>query len=331
LLTAGPAEGGHIRTHAAPVKRSQARHLALDAAASPEQVRQITGGRAVIAPILSLALAAAAANGEVVEWTPKGVSSPMFESHAAFDPLTGDLYFVRSDTSFRGWRILVSHCESEGWSPPADAPFAGDGVEADPVFTADGRSLYFISTRTTDGARRKDLDLWRVDRDAAGAWGTPVRLPEPVNSPAAEWFPRPGADGWLYFGSARPGGLGKTDIWRARETAGEWRVENLGPAVNTAGDEYEPLPSPDARRMVVMADGALYETRAAGDGGWTPRVKLGPQVNVNGSEIGALFSPTGRSLLFARDAGPGRSGEFFVLRSAPEAWPSDCPSRAPPN
>jgi len=281
----------------------------------------------VIAPILSIALLAAPAQGEVMEWTAQGVSSPMFESHAAFDPRGGDLYFVRSDTNFRGWRILVSRCGADGWSAPVDAPFAGDGVEADPFFTADGASLYFISTRTTDGVRRGDLDIWRVDRDASGQWGTPVRLPEPVNSPAAEWFPRPGRDGWLYFGSARPGGLGKTDIWRARETGGSWRVENLGPAINTAGDEYEPLPSPDGRRMVLMADGALYESRAAG-GGWAPRVKLGPEVNANGSEIGALFSPSGKSMLFARDLGPGRSGEFLVLRSTPEDWPAPCASPA---
>ena len=278
----------------------------------------------MIAWIIALALAATGDPGEVEAWTPAGVSSPMFESHAAFDPWNGDLYFVRSSTEFRGWRILVSHCGAQGWSAPAEAPFAGDGVEADPFFSADGRSLYFISTRTSDGIKRGDLDIWRVDRDAGGKWGTPLRLPEPVNSPAAEWFARPSADGWLYFGSARPGGLGKTDIWRARETAGTWRVENLGPAVNTAGDEYEPLPSPDGKGLIVMADGALYETRRTA-GGWTPRVVLGPEVNVNGSEIGALFSPSGRSLLFARDAGPGKSGEFFVLRRQREAWPPPCP------
>ena len=281
----------------------------------------------MISFVLGLVLGAgpaAAPAGEVVPWTPAGVSSPMFESHAAFDPRNGDLYFVRSTTDFRGWRILVSRCGAQGWSPPVDAPFAGDGVEADPVFSADGRSLYFISTRTTDGIRRKDLDIWRVDRPG-GPWGDPVRLPEPINSTAAEWFPRPSADGWLYFGSSRPGGHGSTDIWRARQDRpGNWQAENLGPEVNTGGDEYEPLPSPDGRSLVVMADGALYRTEWTGRG-WTPRAKLGPQVNANGSEIGALFSPSGRSLLFARDAGAGRSGEFFVWRREPEAWPKACP------
>ncbi len=277
--------------------------------------------------LAAFALAAALRAG-VEPWVPAGVSSPQFESHAAFDPLTGDFYFVRSSPSFEGWRIFVSRCGPKGWSAPAPPAFAGDGLEADPYFTADGRTLYFISSRSTDGVKRKDLDIWRVDRDSAGVWGVPVRLPEPVNSTGAEWFPRPAPDGWLYFGSKRPGGLGGNDIWRARqESGGRWVVENLGPGINTSADEFEPLPSPDGSRLIIMADGGLYESKRTKDGGWAPRVKLPPEVNVNGTEIGAVFSPSGRTLLFARDTRGPASGEFFVLREGPaEPWPPTCPS-----
>ena len=264
---------------------------------------------------------------EVIPWKPAGISSPQFESHAAFDPRTGDLYFVRSSPAFEGWRILVSHCTAKGWSKPEPPAFAGDGVEADPYFTPDGRSLYFISSRSLNGIKRKGLDIWRVDRGADGVWGVPTRLPEPVNSTGTEWFPRPGPDRWLYFGSNRPGGLGGNDIWRARsDAAGRWTVENLGSAVNTVGDEYEPLPSSDGSRLIVMADGGLYETRKT-QTGWSARVKLGADVNVNGTEIGPLFSPSGRSLLFARDTKGPDSGEFFVWHEiGAEAWPPVCPA-----
>lgn len=279
----------------------------------------------LIAAVIGLSGLSALAS-DVEPWKPPGISSPQFESHAAFDPLTGDLYFVRSSPQFEGWRILVSRCGPKGWSKPEPPVFAGDGVEADPYFTADGRTLYFISTRSTDGIQRGDLDNWRVDRDEKGAWGVPVRLPEPINSSGREWFPRPAPDGWLYFGSDRPGGLGRTDIWRARPGAvGRWTVENLGPAINTAADEYEPLPSPDGSKMIVMAGDGLYETRRT-DSGWSPRVKLPPEVNVNASEIGAVFSPSGRTLLFSRDTGSPDSGEFFILRMiGKEAWPPACP------
>jgi len=270
----------------------------------------------------------AAVGTDVRPWKPAGISSAKFESHAAFDPRTGDLYFVRSSPQFTGWRILVSRCTGTGWSTPRPPAFAGDGVEADPYFTPDGRSLYFISTRSGAGVKGKDLDIWRVERDDAGSWGAPTRLPDPVNSPAAEWFPRPGADGWLYFGSNRPGGFGGNDIWRSRpDAAGGWTVENLGAAVNTPGDDYEPLPAPDGSRMIIMADGGLYETLHTPTG-WAPRRKLGPKINQNGTEIGALFSPSGRSLLFARDTRGPDSGEFFVwYEHGPEAWPPDCPAR----
>jgi hypothetical protein len=259
---------------------------------------------------------------EVVPWKPKNISSPKFESHAAFDPRTGDLYFVRSSPQFAGWRIFVSHPTPEGWSVAESWPLAGDGVEADPFFTADGRSLYFISTRTTDGVKGKGLDLWRVDRDAGGTWGTPLRLPEPLNSAGTEWFPRPAPDGWLYFGSNRPGGRGGNDIWRGRPSAeGPWTVEDLGEEINTAGDEYEALPSPDGSRLIVMTDDGLYESRRTPQG-WTKKEKMGHGVNAEGMEVGAVFSPSGKSLLFARDTGAPDSGEFFVLREGgDEKWP----------
>jgi hypothetical protein len=284
---------------------------------------------AVLAVLLPmLAVGATPDSFEVVPWTPAGISSPQFESHPAFDPLNQDFYFVRSSPSFVGWRILVSTCTAGGWSEPRSPAFAGDGVEADPYFTRDGHTLYFISTRSTDGVQRKDLDLWRVERGTDGTWGTPVRLPEPINSNGNEWFPRPARDGWLYFGSDRDGGIGKTDIWRAHSDGnGQWSVENLGPSINTAASEYEPLLSPDESTMIVAADDGFYRSRRTADG-WTPRVKLPAPINVNGSEIGALFSPSGKSMLLARDTKTSLSGEFLVWRiEGHEDWPAKCGKR----
>lgn len=284
------------------------------------------------AAILFVIAGVLARTPDVTPWVPKGISSPLFESHAAFDPRTGDFYFVRSSPQFSGWKILVSRCSPTGWSEPQPPPFAGDGVEADPYFTPDGRSLYFISARSVSGVEKRNLDIWRIDRTPEGAWGSPTRLPEPVNTGGPEWFPRPAPDGWLYFGSDRPGGLGGNDIWRARTSAaGQWTVENLGPSVNTVTDDYEPLPSPDGSRLIIMADGGLYESRRSASG-WSPRTKLGPDINQNGTEIGPVFSPSGRSLLFSRDTKLPNSGEFFVwheggTEGSKDAWPPECPAR----
>jgi len=282
-----------------------------------------------LAVTLAATLARAAiASDSVTHWAPPGIASPLFESHAAFDPLTGDLLFVRSSKDFTGWRILTSHCGPHGWTEPQPQPFAAPGLEADPFFTPDGRWLYFISTRATGSSSAHDLDIWRIQRNNAHQWGKPERLPEPVNSPGAEWFPRPAADGWLYFGSDRPGGQGKTDIWRARmDSQSHWQVENLGPSINGPGSEYEALPSPDGKRLLIEADDGYFESNLNGST-WSPRHRLGPEINVNGSEIGAVFSPTGRSLLFARDLQGNDSGEFFLWQpNGPEDWPPSCPRR----
>ena len=271
--------------------------------------------------MISRYLLAAAATP--VLWSAPPVSSDQFEAYAAFDPWSGDLWFVRSKPDFTGWRIKVSHCSSRGWLVPVDAPIAGDGVEADPWFTPDGRTMWFISTRSTDGVRKKDLDIWLARRDRAGRWGIPERLPEPVNSPGQEWFPRLAADGWLYFGSNRPGGFGKTDVWRARQQAGgRWRIENAGGAINSAADEYEPLPSPDGRSMLIGTADGYYQSRRS-KRGWTPRVKLGPDINANGSETGATYSPTAKSWMFGRDLKDGRSGELLLV-GGKDDWPPTC-------
>lgn len=265
----------------------------------------------------------------VNRWSSPPISTARYESHPAFDPITGALVFVRSSPQFAGWRLFVSECGPSGWSEPRQTDFAGDGVEADPFFSLDGRSLFFISSRAEGGAIQSDLDIWRVERGPDGVWGEPERLPEPLNSDGQEWFPRPARDGWLYFGSDRAGGFGATDIYRARtDVAGNWRVENLGRTINTDGDEYEAEISARGDKMIFMADGDLYESIRVG-GGWSARAKLGPEVNSPTMEVGALLSPDGESFLFARDSGdPDSSGELYLYQrdGGVAAWPPACPA-----
>lgn len=276
---------------------------------------------------LALLLVAAGSPWSAAPWRPAGISSPQFESHPAFDPANRTLYFVRSSPQFRGWRLFQSRCEAGRWTDPQPVPFASKGgVEADPFLTNGGKTLYFISSRQDDGIKGRGLDLWRVDRAGRrGQWGKPVRLPEPLNSTGAEWFPRLARDGWLYFGSDRPGGQGATDIYRARQEKSAWRVENLGPDVNSASDEYEAEISPDGKRMILMADGDLFELKLR-NAKWGERTKLGPEINSDKLEVGALFSPSGRSLLFARDLGEAAgAGELVLARQGKrEAWPPQC-------
>lgn len=235
------------------------------------------------------------------------VSTGAFESHPGFTPDGRTLYFVKSTPQFTDWKIYVTRQEDGRWTAPAIAPFSGTHRDADPFVTPDGKALYFISDRPVDGRPREDMDIWVMERGANGDWSEPRNLGAPVNSAGSEWLPRLAKSGALYFGSDRPGGLGKTDLYRSKRAGGTFaEPENLGPAINSAADEYEGAIAPDESFIVIMASGRP-DDRGGGDlyisdrkdGAWTPARNLGPAINGPGLEIGPAFSPDGKSFYYS--------------------------------
>jgi Tol biopolymer transport system component len=235
------------------------------------------------------------------------VSTGEFESHPAFAPDGRTLYFVRSTPEFTDWKIYVSQHSDGRWSAPKVAPFSGKHRDADPFVTADGKQLYFISDRPVDGKAKEDMDIWVMDRTRDGDWGEPRNLGAPINTTASEWFPTLAANGTLYFGSSRPGGHGKTDLYRARFADGKFaEPENLGTAVNSAADEFEGCIAPDESFLVFMSlgradslgGGDLYISYQK-DGKWTPARNLGPKINGPGLEISPYLSPEGKYFFFS--------------------------------
>jgi Tol biopolymer transport system component len=235
------------------------------------------------------------------------VSTGGYESHPAFTPDGATLYFVRSTPAFTDWTIYVTRFADGRWSAPAVAPFSGKHRDADPFVTADGKQLYFISDRPTEGAKKEDMDIWVMDKQKEGGWGEPRNLGAPVNTAGSEWFPTLAASGTLYFGSDRRGGKGRTDLYKARRAGGTFAdPENLGDAVNSAANEYEPCVAPDESFLVFMAGGRpdglgggdLYVSYRK-DGKWTPAKNLGKTVNGPALEISPYLSPDGKSFFFS--------------------------------
>ncbi|MBX3712437.1 MAG: PD40 domain-containing protein [Lysobacter sp.] len=276
---------------------------------------------------LGTAAACAAPADRPAHWTPDAVSTSDYESSPSFSPDGQRLLYLSADPAFSRWRLLETRCTPGGWSTPAPPAFAmaAPVMEADPAFTPDGAGAYFISTR--HDPKHEDFDIYFVARDGDG-WGTPERLPRPVNSDASELLPRVDGAGRLYFGSSRAGGQGQGDLYVAeRAPSGDWTVRNLGPPVSTAANEYEAEVSQDGRTLVVVADRGdrshlyLYRLEAAG---WRETGRIAARDDV--FQVGPLLSPRGERLLFAQ-ADDARSGEWFLVDLVPgstEAWPPAC-------
>jgi hypothetical protein len=113
-----------------------------------------------------------------------------------------------------GWDIWIARREGGRWTDPRPASFDGTAKDFDPMFSANGRWLYFFSNRP--GGRGGD-DLYRVAVDADGSFGDVQSLGDGVNTPGDEWAPTPSRDGQhLLFASDGLGGAGRHDLFVAR-------------------------------------------------------------------------------------------------------------------
>jgi Tol biopolymer transport system component len=238
-------------------------------------------------------------------FAPGIISTGEFDTHPAFSPDATEFYFVRSKPDFSDWKIYVSRFETGGWTTPTMAPFSGKFRDADPYITPDGKRFYFFTDRAADGSVKGDMDIWVMEREG-NRWGAPHPVPGEINSSADEWYPHESANGSLYFGSSRPGGIGQTDLYRANKTRGGFDTpRNLGAPVNSAEDEYEPWIAPDESYLIFMAartgglGGADLWISFAKDGGWTAPKNLGPTINGPAQEISPYVTPDGLTFYFA--------------------------------
>lgn len=246
------------------------------------------------------------------------ISTGDYESHPAFSPGADTLYFVKSNPDVSKWTICVSYYRNKKWSEPEIAPFSGQYMDADPFFTKDGKTLYFISNRPIKKGDpvKADMDIWKMERTSKG-WADPQRLDGSVNSDSSEYYPTLTDDGTLYFGSRRNGGRGNADIYRSRSEDGVYqKPENLGEAINTEGSEFEPFISPDENFLIFMAarpdhlDHADLYISYRKNGSWTVAEKLPFPFNTKATE----FSPK-----LTRD------GKYFFFASARNRNPSTTP------
>ncbi|HET7267407.1 MAG TPA: hypothetical protein VFJ15_04800 [Oleiagrimonas sp.] len=242
----------------------------------------------------------------VVElFEPGTISTGRDDAHISFSADGTSAWFLCSSPDFVHWTVVVSHQRDGQWHTPRVAVFSGRYSDADVSIDYGKQRMFFISNRPLHGhAARPDTDIWTMPLDANGP-GTPHHVAA-LSSTGNEWFPTMGADGWLYFGSERHGGHGQSDLWRAHWDGQQFQPpENLGPMINTPGQEIEAFPDPQGRFLIFSAKGRqpsagaydLYVTWRCHEH-WTPPQQLGAGINTRGWEFGARISPNGRYLYF---------------------------------
>ncbi|MBL8877479.1 MAG: PD40 domain-containing protein [Phycisphaerales bacterium] len=262
------------------------------------------------------------------------VAVPMFAAYDWNRRLYSDGDSIRRHAALDSPREVL-------WQPPRplDELIQSAGDIYEPRLSWDGLTLYFVH-----GKAGANADIYTARRLPTG-WTEPQPLAR-INSEYDDLGPEPSRDGRkLYFYSDRPDGHGGYDLWVAEwsdaENAdkGEWLTpRNLGPAVNTAFNEYGPALGHDGRHLYFASNRPqASDTRAADPDAWPATVREEwfkrtydlyvaeidgsnakqsvaiDGVNTVANEGAACVSPNGDFLYFASDR-PGGAGGFDLFR-----------------
>ncbi|HVM88664.1 MAG TPA: OmpA family protein [Puia sp.] len=179
----------------------------------------------------------------------------------------------------------------------------------------DGQWLIFTGCNFPDGYGSCDLYISYLENDG---WSTPENLGRGINTEFWESAPSLSPDKRdLYFTSNRPGGYGGNDIYVSHRIAnGKWsEPENLGPVINTIGDESTPFIHADNQSLYFTSSGHLgyggddlFVSHKDAGGKWTKPVNLGYPVNTIENEGSIVISADGRTAYYASDRADSRGG-----------------------
>ena len=243
---------------------------------------------------------------EPVLFAPGIVSTPTGEWSMAAAPDGLEIFFGLAAED-QGYILHTIATDDGQWTDPTVASFSGEFSDFDLTMSPDGNRLYFTSMRPTEagGEALENPDIWYVDRTDDG-WGEPVRFDAPINTEDRELYPSESRDGFIFFFSSRPGGFGKSDVYRAPFRDGEYgEPENLGETINSEASEGDVCVSPDGDYLVFTStrdegygEGDLYVSFRTADGGWTQGVNLGDRVNTEHLEFCPSISRDGKYLFF---------------------------------
>ena len=192
-------------------------------------------------------------------------------------------------------------------------------------FTPDGKTMYFTRC-VTDEQYPRFAGIFRSNRSDA-SWSKPEEVRISSDTLSAYAHPTVSPDGnWLYFTSNLPGGEGGLDIWRfyiGTSKSMEGILENMGPGINTEGDEQFPAFGPQGE-LFFSSDGYpgmggldIYSAVQENDSVWSI-TNIGAPVNSNGDDFGITFAPGLYRGFFTSNRGDARGWDHIYSFMLPE-------------
>ncbi|WP_205512511.1 OmpA family protein [Longitalea arenae] len=172
-----------------------------------------------------------------------------------------------------------------------------------PTFTPDGSKMFFTGWILKNG---KKLSAIYMSERSGDRWSEPVLIDGKLSEQSFNSRqPQVTPDGkYLLFASDRSDGIGGFDIWSATLDAKGMpeKITNLGPAINTTGDEEAPFYHGGSQSLVFASNGRtgmggfdLYSSNGYFNGSWTVALNLGYPVNSEKDDI--YFVGRGKGLL----------------------------------
>lgn len=159
-------------------------------------------------------------------------------------------------------------------------------------------------------------------------WSDPLNMGPAINTEFWETAPSLSPDKTtLYFCSNRPGGFGGSDLYVShRLPNGKWSTaENMGPGVNTAGDEMAPFIHADNQTLYFTSSGwpgyggsDLFVMKKNTDGKWGAPINLGYPINTIENEGSMAVAADGVTAYYASDRSDSRGGLDIYKFSLPK-------------
>jgi len=193
------------------------------------------------------------------------------------------------------------------WTKPKIVPFAQMMRNGDFVFAPDGRTLYFQSNTPVEGLETEGIisNIWVIKKNATG-WTEPKHLDFNINTKWLDSFASITTDGTLYFFSRKPGGKGKSDLYRSHSINGKFtEAQNLGDLFNTAEHEWDPFIAPDESYLIFCStkpggygSDDFYISFRNKDLRWSEPINMGESLNSKSSENRPYVTPDGKYFFF---------------------------------